>query len=94
MRTNFNHGSGLHLLHDVAAVDFYRGLAGSDFVGNQLIEHSGDYESHNLAFSSSQRVIMLLQIVDLGLLFPRRVAFNSERREFLRNTATAATIVS
>jgi len=44
-------GFGLHLLHDVASVDFYGGLAGSDFVGDLLIELSGNQESQNLARS-------------------------------------------
>ena len=71
MRTRFNYRSGLHLFHDVPSVDFYCGLAGSDFVGNLLIEHSGDHESHDLSFPRGQCVIALLQIVDLGLLFSR-----------------------
>jgi hypothetical protein len=56
-------------LHDVTSVDFYCGLAGPDFVGDLLIEHSADYESHNLPLSSGQCLITLLQIVDRGLLF-------------------------
>jgi hypothetical protein len=44
---------GLHLLHDVAPVDFYGGLAGSDFEGDLLIELSGNHERQNLLFSRS-----------------------------------------
>src|SRR4029077_5916733 len=65
--------SGLHLLHDVASVDFYCGLAGSNFRGNLLIEPSGNHQSHYLPLSRSQSVIALLQIVDLALLFLRGV---------------------
>ncbi len=65
----FSYRSGLHLLHDVTSVDFYCGLAGPDFAGNLLIEHSADYESHNLPLSRGQCLIALLQIVDRGLLF-------------------------
>ena len=43
-----NYRSSLHLVHDVASVDFYCCFARSDFGGNLLIEHSGDDESHNL----------------------------------------------
>jgi hypothetical protein len=52
-------------LHDVTSVDFYCGLAGSDFVGDLLIEHSADYESHNLPLSRGQCPIALLQIVEM-----------------------------
>ena len=34
----FNDRSGLHLFHDVPAVNFHCGLAGSEFVGNLLVE--------------------------------------------------------
>jgi hypothetical protein len=58
-------------VHDIASVDFYCGLARSDFGGNLLIQHSGDDESHNLLLPCSQCAIVLLQIVDLGLLLLR-----------------------
>src|SRR5229473_45535 len=62
----------MHLLHDVASVDLYCCLAGSDFGGNVLVENAGDHEGHNLPLSRSQCVIALVQIVDLGLLFSCR----------------------
>src|SRR5580700_2109408 len=55
--------SGPHLLHHVASVDFYCGLAGSDFGRNLLIEHSGDHKSHNLTLSCGQWVIALLPVI-------------------------------
>jgi hypothetical protein len=48
----------------VASVDFYGCLAGSNFRGNLLLEHSGNDESHNLPLSRSQ-------ILDLDLPFLR-----------------------
>ena len=63
----FNDRFGAHLLHDVASVDFYCRLTGSDFVGDLLIEHSANYQTHDLPLSRGQFLIALLQIVDCGL---------------------------
>jgi hypothetical protein len=55
--------------HDVPSMNFHGGLAGSDLVGNLLIQHAGNHERHNLPLSRSQFAMALLQIVDLGRLF-------------------------
>src|SRR4029077_4243719 len=52
-------------------MDFYCCLAGSEFVGDLLIEQSGNHESHNLPLSCGQIVIAFLQFVHLGLLLSR-----------------------
>ena len=65
IRTNSATDPACIFLHDVTSVDFYCGLAGSDFVGDLLIEHSADYESHNLPLSRGQCPIALLQIVEM-----------------------------
>jgi len=53
----------------VVPVGYSNVSIGSDFVCDLFIEHSAEYESHNLPLSSGQCVIALLQIVDRGLLF-------------------------
>ena len=63
-----NYRSGLHLMHDVASVDFYCGFAGSNFRGNLLIEHPGDHQNHYLLLSRGQCAIAIHRSADLGLL--------------------------
>src|SRR5579859_4354870 len=53
-------------------MDFYSGLAGSDFRSNLLVEQSRNNESHDLSFSRGQGLVALLHIENLGLLFSRR----------------------
>ena len=50
-----------HLGHHLSAVNFYRDLAGSKFVGGLLVEHAGYDHSHDFALSASQGSISLLQ---------------------------------
>src|ERR1700758_3270300 len=67
-----NKRPGLHLLHDVAPMNFDRGLTGADFGGNVLVEHAGDHEGHHFLLARGQRLITLVQGGDLGLLLSRR----------------------
>src|SRR5262249_15766337 len=53
--------AGLHLPHDVAALDLHGDLARSQLGGDLLVQQARDDEGHHLAFARRQRQVALAQ---------------------------------
>jgi hypothetical protein len=57
----FGQRIGLHLPHDVSALDLDRDLAGAERRGDLLVEHARGDQAHDLAFARSERGVTTLQ---------------------------------
>src|SRR5262245_26385745 len=60
-----SHRVGLHLLHDVRAMELYRSLGGRELAGDLLVEQSRDDACQDLALARGELLVALAQRLGL-----------------------------